>query len=171
MLNPDDLITAWVEKLRNLPDLVKALGDSANVTGYYDRFPTQSNLRNALLNQPPGSILVVFAGTDKVRVGTGNNAATQFRHRFSFQVKAPEAVQGGVSYGYLWSLFVNGVPVTDNAGNLPLLHYPIHEGCYPMDLDLPQAQRSSILINIDSGATLDLFEIQASLVERGDNQG
>ena len=166
MLNPDDLITAWVEKLRNLPDLVKALGDSANITGYFDRFPPQSNLRKALLNQPPGSILVVFMGTDKTRV----EKAFQFRHKFSFQVKAPEAVKGGVSYGYLWSLFVNGVPATDNDGNLPLLHYQIHEGCYSMDLDFPQAQRSSILIDID-GATLDLFEFQASLVETGDNRG
>ena len=166
MLNPDNLIAAWVEKLREIPELVTALGDSANISGYYDQFPSQSNLRAALLQQPPGSILVVFNGTDKARVGT----AFQFRHKFSFQVRAPEAVTGGVSYGYLWSLFVNGVPEQDSPGSLSLLHFTIHESCYPMDLDLPQSQRSSILVSVD-GATLDLFEIQASLVETGDNQG
>ena len=166
MLNPDDLIAAWVAKLQDIPELVEALGDSDNIQGYFDQFPSQSNLRVALLKQPPGSILVVFNGTDNRRVGT----AIQFRHKFSFQVKAPEAVAGGVSYGYLWFLFVNGVCETDNPGDLPLLHLPIDDGCYPMDLDLPQAQRSSILTSVD-GATLDLFEIQASLVETGDNQG
>jgi hypothetical protein len=167
MLNPDALIAAWVAKLRNIPQLVTALGgDSAAIQGYFDQFPDQSNIRAALLQQPPGSILVVFMGTDKARVGT----AFQFRHKFSFQVRAPEVVAGGVSYGALWSLFVNGVPITDNPGNLSLLHYPIHGACMPMDFQLPQAQRSSILTDVNGG-TLDLFEIQASLVETGDNTG
>jgi hypothetical protein len=167
MLNPDDLILAWLNKLRDIPELVTALGgNSATIQGYFDQFPAQSNLRVALMQMPPGSILVVFQGTDKARVGT----AFQFRHSFSFQLKAPEAVTNGVSYGGLWSLFVNGAPVTDNPGELPLLHFPIHERCYPMDFELPRAQRSSILTGVD-GSTLDLFEIQASLVETGDNQG
>jgi hypothetical protein len=167
VLNPDNLIAAWVKNLRDIPELVAALGDSANIQGYFDRFPSQSNIRSALLQQPPGSMLVVFMGTDKARVGT----AFQFRHKFAFQVHGPEAVDGGVSYGYLWSLFVNGVPATDNPGNLPMLHYPVHNGCEPMDFELPQAQRLSMLVSVDNGATLDLFEIQASLVETGDNQG
>jgi hypothetical protein len=167
MLSPDDMVDAWVATLRAIPELAQSLGDAINIQGYYDRFPQQSNLRLALMQQPPGSILVVFTGTTKARVGN----TVQFRHTFSFQVKAPEALADGISYGYLWSLFVNGIPVTsNNPSGLPLLHCPVHESCYPMDLELPQAQRSSILVSVD-GATLDLFEIQASLVEIGDNRG
>ena len=162
MLNPDDLIKAWVAKLQDIPALVAVFIDPSNITGYFDQFPSQSNLRVALMQQPPGSILVVFIGTDKARVGT----AFQFRHRFSFQVRAPEANTDGVSYGGIWSLFVNGAPATGNPGALPLLHFPIHNSCYPMDLEFPAAQRSTILVSVD-GATLDLFEIQASLIEVG----
>jgi hypothetical protein len=209
MLNPDDLIAAWVTALQGVSALTLALGDPAafdaavtydandevmasgirylslqsgnvghspaasptwwqavgesRVQGYYDRFPSQNNLRRAILDQPPGSILVVFMGTNKARVG----GAIQFRHQFTFAVRAPESVSGSGSYGQIWGLFVNGVPT---GKSLPLLHTPIHSGCYPMDLELPTAQRTSLLISVD-GATQDYFEIQASLIELSDNQG
>lgn len=165
MINPDDLVDAWVAALGSIPELAEALGGGTGlITGYYDRFPSQVNLRQAVLQQPPGSILVVFMGTSKARVGTG----FQFRHQFTFAVRAPEtAPDSGVSYGQLWAWFVNGVP---SGGAQPLLHAPIHPSCESMDVELPTAQRTSLLLGID-GATQDYFEFQASLIETGDNQG
>ncbi|MEI9971030.1 MAG: hypothetical protein WDO73_02700 [Ignavibacteriota bacterium] len=165
MINPDDLVTAWVVVLSSIPALVSALGAGGAITGYFDQFPTQNNLRRAILEQPAGTILVVFMGTSKARVGT----AIQFRHQFTFAVRAAARVPPAatVSYGKLWSLFVNGIPA---GSSLPLLHTPILPACYPMDLELPVAQRAAILTSVD-GATQDYFEFQATLVEAGDNQG
>ena len=156
MINPDTLIDAWVTTLSGIPDLNAALGGNERITGYKDAFPAQENLRRAILAQPSGSILVVFMGTDKVRMGNGG--AWSFRHKFSFTVKAG----GDASYGAIWSAFVNGVP---SAGTLPVLHTDIHPDCDGMDREGPSSQRSSLLISMD-GETLDYFEFSASLIER-----
>lgn len=159
MLNPDDLVAAWITALQSVPDLASALGgeNGAGVAGYIDAFPQSNNLVRAIKEQAPGSLLVIYMGTTKTRVGT----AIQFSHRFTFVVRAPE----GGSYGAIFNAFVNGKP---DGSDLPLLHYDIHPSCYPMDFDLPSSQRNSLLVSVD-GATLDYFEFSASLVERGDN--
>lgn len=161
MLNPDNLVSAWVTTLQSVPDLMTALGNSASsVLGYCDQFPQQSNLRRALLEQPPGSILVVYTGTDTVRIGNGG--AWAFRHRFSFMVRAPEVRDSGVSYAQIWSLFVNGVP---RGTSLPLIHTEIDPACDAMDREGPKAARNSLLVSVD-GATIDYFEFTASLIEK-----
>jgi hypothetical protein len=165
VLNPDDLTAAWVAKLQDIPALVTALGgDPTRISGYVDRFPDKTSLGNTILARNPGSILVVYMGTFRTRI----ERALAWKHSFSFHVKGPESVNGGVSYALIWWLFVNGIPATANPGALKLLRFPIHEECYPMDLELPQSQRNQILVSPD-GATMDVFEIQASLVEIGDN--
>jgi hypothetical protein len=157
MLNPDDLVAAWVAAFQSTPDLVAALGgeNGAGVQSYIDAFPQSNNLRLAIQALKTGSLLVVYMGTGKARVGS----AIQFSHRFSFIAKAPI----GGSYGAIFNAFVNGVP---DGGTLPLLRTEIHPACYPMDLDLPSSQRNSLLVSVD-GTTLDYFEFSASLTETG----
>jgi len=160
MINTDNLVNAWVAALQQIAELVQALGGAQKIQGYKDGFPYDSNLRRTIVMQPPGSILVVFMGTDKVRIGNGG--AWAFRHRFSFIVRAPEAAPGGVTYAQLWSWFVNGVP---QATTLPLLHTDIDPGCDPMDREGPSSARNQLLISPD-GETLDYFEFSATLIER-----
>lgn len=166
MLNPDDLISAWVTKLSSIAALVSALGgEKAVIEGYFDSaVQDDPNLRAAILQRPPGSILVVYMGTDRTRV----QGALAWRHNFQFVVQASPFSQDGqppASYGKLWSLFVGGVP----AGTLfSLLRTSIHSGCYPMDLELPTSSRQSILVTLE-GATFEYFQFNASLVEIGDN--
>ena len=160
MINTDSLVDAWVTALCQITDLVQALGGPQNIQGYKDGFPYDSNLRRTIIMQPPGSILVVFMGTDKVRLGNGG--AWAFRHRFSFMVRAPEARPGGVTYAQLWSWFVNGVP---QGGDLPLLHTEIDPGCDAMDREGPSSARNQLLVSPD-GETLDYFEFTATLIEK-----
>jgi hypothetical protein len=160
MLNPDDMVAAWCAKLSSIADLVAVLGDSGAILPYQDRFPDQSNLRVAILQAEPGSILVVWQGSGPGKL----NGYIVWKHRFSLYVRAPES-DGTGSYAKLFWLIVNGVP---SGGSLPLLHAPIHDACYPMDLELPTAQRNTLVVSAD-GATIDYFEIQVSLTEIGDN--
>jgi hypothetical protein len=84
MLNPDDLLDAWVALLQDTPSLVALFANKAsNITAYKDGYPQDSNLRRQIQAQPPGSILAVFMGTDKVRLSS-RGGAWSFRHKFSF---------------------------------------------------------------------------------------
>lgn len=153
MTNPRVLVEAWVSILGTVPGLA-----GLTITAFVDRFP-ELNLRASILQMDPGTMLVVWQGTRATKVyGTW-----QFRHAFSFFVRAAEAADGGVGYADLFSAFVDGVP---GAGPLALLHTEIDASCMPMDLELPSAQRNSLVVSAD-GATIDYYEFQASLTEKG----
>jgi hypothetical protein len=164
MLNPDDLLDAWVALLQDTPSLVAMFANKvSNITAYKDGYPQVSNLRRQIQAQPPGSILAVFMGTDKVRLSS-RGGAWAFRHKFSFYVLAAESTGAELpaSYAAIWSAFVNGVP---SHSPLPLLHTEVVPDCEPMDLEGPTSQRSSLLISPD-GETLDYFEFTATLIEK-----
>lgn len=167
MINPDDLVAAWVSKLANIRDLVTALGGSADrILGYCDSFPFVGNLRQQIIQMPPGSLMVVWQGVDPVN--TGKSGAWLFRHRFSLYLRAPESSPpvedrtGGFSYGAFCALVVNGIPEGES---VPLLYADIHPACDPIARNGPAAARNSLIISPD-GTTLDYFEFQAALVER-----
>lgn len=165
MYNPDTLVDAWVDKLSSITDLVNALGGAdGNISGYKDGnggFPQDSNLRRQIIHQPPGTILVVYMGTSTYKRQSGAGA-WQFRHQFSFIVKAQEQTSDlSASYGTLFALFVNGIPQNEV---LPLLHLDIG-GCDGMDIEGPKSQRQQLLVSLD-GETLDYFEWTATLIEK-----
>jgi hypothetical protein len=158
MVNPKTILAEWVAALLSVPELVEALGAGALIAFYTDGVTTDSNLRLAILNMPPGSILVAWRGTAPVRIFGG---ALEFCHKFSLFLRAPEGAD--VGYEDLFNLIVNGMP---SGGTLPLLHTPIDPDCEPMDLYLPTAERNTIVVSTD-GATFDYFEIRADLTEHG----
>lgn len=160
MVNPDTLTDKLVAMLATVPDIMLALGSSAAINGYKDAFPSSGNLRQAILQQPLGSILVVFMGTDRARFPGDRSGAWSFRHKFSFMARA---ARDAGSYAAIWSAFVNGVPWL---GPLPLFRTEIDAACDPMDREGPIAQRNSLLVSLD-GETLDYFEFQATLIEKG----
>jgi hypothetical protein len=162
MVNTDTLVDSWTATLRQIPELVTALGGEDRIVGYKDSFPKQSNLRTAIVQQQPGSILIVFMGTDKVRFSSGGGAWS-FRHRFSFFVRAPLSRDRSVSYAEIWNQFVNGVP---SGTTLKLLNTEIHLECDPMDREGPTSQRNQLVVSLD-GETLDYFEFSATLIEKG----
>lgn len=170
MINPKKILGEWVSTLSSIPDLVAALasdeglGNVAPWTGgpiqsYSDGPGTDSNLREAILDMPPGSILIAWLGTRPRRL----MGALLFSHQFSLFLRAPET---GAGYEDIFNLIVSGVPALNNPESLQMLHVPIDPACYPMDLELPAAQRSTIVVSAD-GATFDYFDVQTTLTEIG----
>src|ERR1039458_10571555 len=91
-----------------------------------------------------------------------------FAHRFSIYLRAPEQ-DSTATYADLFWLLVSAKP-TGAPSWESLLHLQIDPDCYPMDMDLPSAQRNTVVVSAD-GATLDYFEVQATLVEQGNPGG
>ena len=89
------------------------------------------------------------------------------RARFYWHPK-PEQ-NATATYADLFWLLVSAIPAGAPSWS-SLLHFQIDPDCYPMDLDLPSAQRNTVVVSAD-GATLDYFEVQATLVEQGNPGG
>lgn len=157
MVNPKTIGNELVAALLSVAELVEALGAGANIRYYTDGVTTESNLRLAILDMPPGSILVAWRGSGPARWGT----TVQFCHKFSLFLRVPEGAD--VGYEDLYTLIVNGMP---SGGTLPLLHTPIDPDCESMDLSLPPADRNTIVVSVD-GATFDYFEVFVALTEHG----
>lgn len=157
MLNPDDLVAAWVAKLQSITELVEALGQDASIQGYTDMYPTAINMARAARGMKAGSLLVVWNGMGPRRF----EKAIYLQHQFVILIRAPES---GTTYGTICALIVNGI---DPETGLKLLHSKIHASCEPMNLDLPAARRQTLLVS--ESETLDYFEFTASLMEIGDN--
>ena len=65
MINPRTILGEWVTALQSCPDLVAAIGgDPDNIRAFMEGLATDNNLRLAILQMPPGSILVAWNGTD-----------------------------------------------------------------------------------------------------------
>ena len=91
--------------------------------------------------------------------------------RVSKWAKSEERTQqdSTATYADLFWLLVSAKP-TGAPSWESLLHLQIDPDCYPMDMDLPSAQRNTVVVSAD-GATLDYFEVQATLVEQGNPGG
>lgn len=169
MINPKTILGEWVAVLSSIPQLVAALTvdgegnappwSNGPIQAYSDGPATDSNLRVAILQMPPGSILVAWLGTAPRRL----SGALLYAHKFSMFLRAPET---GVGYEDIFNMIVEGVPTLNNSENLAMMHVAVDPGCYPMDLDLPTAQRSTIVVSND-GATFDYFEVTVTLTEIG----
>jgi|SRR5579859_1467902 len=157
MVNPDDLVSALVAKYRAIDAVTSQLGDAGQIIGYADVSPNETNLRVTILQQPPGSIVVVWMGMAPARY----NNSLYVRHRFSFYLRTAESPAGIATYGSLVAALINGI---DPDTGQPMHSTTIHPSCESMDLDYPSAQRNSMLISPD-GETLDYFEFQMALVE------
>ena len=166
MINPKTILGEWVTALQSCPDLVTAIGgDGNNIRAFMEGLATDNNLRLAILQMPPGSILVAWNGTTPRRLTGGS---LHFAHRFSIYLRAPEQ-DSTATYADLFWLLVSAIP-TGAPSWESLLHFQIDPDCYPMDMDLPSAQRNTVVVSAD-GATLDYFEVQATLVEQGNPGG
>ena len=161
MLNGGTLIDAVLRVLRDIPEFVIEMASAEErIIGFYGRFPDQASRKAALLALPRPSVLVLYNG-----FGPGQRGGEVWKHRLSvwilprqtLEADAPEA-----HYKALW-LLVNGIP--NAAGTIRLLNYEIHPACDPMDV--PEAEVQTIALD-DFGATLDYWEFNFALTEKGD---
>ena len=107
MINPKAILGEWVTALRSCPDLVTAIGgDGNNIRPFMEGLADHNNLRLAILQMPPGSILVAWNGTTPRRLAGG---ALHFAHRFSVYLRAPEQ-NSTATYADLFWLLVSAIP-------------------------------------------------------------
>jgi len=145
VINPKTILGEWVTALQSCPDLVDALGgDGDNIRAFMEGLATDNNLRLAILQMPPGSILVAWNGTTPRRLTGGS---LHFAHRFSIYLRAPEQ-NSTATYADLFWLLVSAIP-TGAPSWASLLHVQIDPDCYPMDMDLPSAQRNTVVVSAD----------------------
>jgi hypothetical protein len=160
MLNPNTLLAAFVSLYQAIPALVAEL--PGGIAGYYDQFPGEVNLREAILAQPAGSLLIAYDGDQLVR------AEGPRRYRFIAYIRAKEEAVSSSPAGYalVRYLMEAGVPTIPSGNTLPIRRLTIHASCE--DMDPSSAARESIVIS-EQGDTLDLFRVNLSLTEIGDD--
>jgi hypothetical protein len=99
--------------------------------------------------------MIVWQGSGPGRLGN----AQVYAHNYSLYLRAPEIED--VGYEDICDWIVNDVPV---GGSLKMLHTPIDPNCEPMDFQLPNSQRNTVVISAD-GTTFEYFEVPVRLIE------
>jgi len=114
VINPKTILGEWVTALQSCPDLVTAIGgNGSNIRAFMEGLATDNNLRLAILQMPPGSVLVAWNGTTPRRLTGGS---LHFAHRFSIYLRAPEQ-DSTATYADLFWLLVSAVQPVRHRGN------------------------------------------------------
>lgn len=151
MLDPDVVTGAVVQKLREIPALVTALGGNpASITQYIDIPPDFNSMTQAVYAQAPGTILVFWI---EITLVEGDDMSW-YEHVLRMYLRAPNAV----SVASLIKKVKDGVPTTN--GGLRFNYVPVLEGTEP-----PLINRISREIDSEG---LDYFSIELSIRETGD---
>lgn len=149
MLAPKTIIDDFVSKLRAIPALVALMesGLAANISGYHDEWPTDTDLLRVIREMKPGRIIVAHAST-----GPGNVGALEWwRHRLTIYLK-PLGLMSDA-----WYQIINGIP-TNGDGLSMLLTGSIAAPC--RRIEIPSIERRFIAPDINNPFFLiDYFEI------------
>jgi hypothetical protein len=155
MINPGDIVAAFVGKLQQIPQLVALQGTSGTITGYHPTFATATNFRKALHASNPGDILVRWLGT-----GPGSFGENRvWKHQIGVYVRPYDttADDSPSSHYEAMRLIVDGNP----PGEEKLLNQQILPDLDPMDI--PTAQ------TVTDSEGLEYFLITFAIPEIGDN--
>jgi len=148
----------WVTALQSCPDLVTAIAATATTSARSWKAANDNNLRWPFCR---------CARVDPGRVERHHAAASHWRgaaFRASLLALLAGAEQESTAtYADLFWLLVSARPTALHRGVASA--FADRSDCYPMDMDLPSAQRNTVVVSAD-GATLDYFEVQATLVEQ-----
>lgn len=139
MVDTNDIIDALITQLRDIPDLVTAVGgDETRIFAYKDAYPGSVSLREAVYSQTTPSVMVAF----EARKRDKNGEWPTVRHDLLVIVR-PSSVSG---YATIAALITEGTPTT---AALPMYILEIHADCLPFGVDLPELQRESDANGID----------------------
>jgi hypothetical protein len=140
MVDTNDIIDALVLLLKDVPDLVTAVGsDETKIFAYKDAYPTSVSLRDAIYVQPTPSIMVAF----QARLRATNGDWSTIRHDV-LVIARPSSV---ADYASIAALVTEGVPTS--GGGIKLCDLEVVSDCLPFSVDLPELQRESDENGID----------------------
>lgn len=158
MIDPNEIADSLVDMLRDIPELVTAMGgDVSRISAYHGEWPAEDNSFLAVNKSTSPSILIVPRGFFEGALG-----GTIPRNRYSFSVfLRPRSGESGNS---LAKLILGGVPASSDGIKLRFL--TIHPQCLPMT-DSPRLQNA--VIPVGENSLLEIPELQLTLTENGDN--
>ncbi len=157
MIDGAEIVSALVEFLRDIPDLVEAVGDDeTKIYAYEDRYPSNISLEMAKYQMPAPGVMVAYNGT----YPGSFNASESYKHEISISVRAGQDSGDETPSGFyrLFRLVIRGTP-TGQAQ--PMQYLVIHASCQPMD---PPSMRRQT-----DAAGVDYFEIVMTFTEIGDD--
>lgn len=159
MIDPNDIVDALVDVIRDIPEVVQAMGDdSANISGFHGDWPTQPNSSLAILQTNPPSILVVSRGCYEGQLGS--MAANKFP--VSIFIRPAEGDSGEA----IATKILQGVPSSGDPAGVKFRFLTLHPLCHPIT-DSPRFQRVPFLVA--ENTVLEIPELQLVLTENGDN--
>ena len=170
LVDPSQILRAIVERLQDVPPLLKELRDEKKrIRAYYDAPPESTSLVEAIHAMPVPGILIVWQGSSPGAIGSFETV----RHTFSIYLRAGDSVgdpdQFATGYYRLWRLICEGDPenivepgTVDT--KLPLWLAQIHPGCDPLE-SIPAISRQT------DADGFDFFEMQLSFNENGRLRG
>lgn len=158
LINPAEIVDALVDLLRDIPDLVEAVGDDPErIFAYHDRYPKNVSLDKARYELPSPGIMVAYQGTAPGSFG----GFEVWRHEISLTLRAAEEPDKGeppAGYYQLFRLIVKGIPA---GKGVPMNNLTVHPSCHPMDTPTMRRQTDA--------AGIDYFEVLLSFTEIGDD--
>ncbi len=158
MVNPAELVDALVDFLRDIPDLVAALGDDPErIFAYHDRFPGNTSLEKARYEALHPTVMAAYMGTADIGGIDG------WSHEVSLSIRAGEELEDGgtpAAYYQLFRLIIKGTPETKGTPGLAMNHQTVHASFYPMERPTYRRQTDQ--------AGVDYFEAVLTFREIGD---
>jgi hypothetical protein len=144
------LTQAQVDAFQRIPDLIAALGgDPAAIAAYIDINPDRNSTANAIYQQPPGSILVIWQETL-----FAESEIEAWMHRFQYFIRA----RRGESALTLITLLVNGIP--DPGDGLRWRFCPVMDGVLPANI--------TEIARLTDSEGIDYYAVTAAINETGD---
>jgi hypothetical protein len=148
MTNPDDLLAALVATLKDIPELVAAIGGPDNIVAYFHNYPLTVNRLRAINQAQPPIILVACTDTEITRRSRG------LAHNFSAALKPLGSPQ---------SVFVKLRDGIVSSSGLKFKNTQVHVSCDPPDVG--GCFERTIFITEQS--SIDFHEVPIVLTERG----
>lgn len=156
MIDPNEIADAVVDMLRDMPDVVEAMGDDlGNIRAYHGEWPTENNSFLAVSQTKPPTILVVPRGFYEGERGIPRN-----KYPLSIYIR-PRDGESGYS---LAKLILGGIPTS--GGGVKFRFLTIHPQCLPMT-DTPRFQQ--LVVPVGDNSIEEIPELQLILTENGDN--
>jgi hypothetical protein len=142
LVDSNSIIDALVLLLKDIPDLVEAVGDDdTRIFAYKDEYPESVSLRSAIYSQPTPSIMVAFQA--RTRTGPiGGGGWVTIRHDLLVIIR-PSSV---ADYASIAALVTEGVPTSVGVA---LCNADVVSDCDPFGVDLPELVRESDENGID----------------------
>jgi hypothetical protein len=155
MIDPYELVDDLVATLRDIPDLVAAMGaDASRIFAYRDTYPKKVSLVHAIHTMPAPGCMAVWQGSAPGSFG----GMDVWKHQVTLFLRVGENADPSAYYA-IFRLITKGAPVT--TVDVQMINLTVHASCYPMDL--PQIQRQT------DAEGLDYFEVPLSFTEIGDD--